>query len=92
MMFLSTLGTGITSLAASPKKLDWTDRVRDICLNRKYHLTCEASAYLTGKMVGVVLSGTQLAAEIKDDLKKRVEELQNNDPTFKPGLVIVQVI
>ena len=47
---------------------------------------------LTGKMVGVVLSGTDLAAEIKNDLKKQVEELQNNDPTFKPGLVIVQVI
>ena len=42
-------------------------------------------------MVGVVLSGTDLAAEIKTDLKKEVEELQNNDPTFKPGLVIVQV-
>ena len=43
-------------------------------------------------MVGVVLSGTALAAEIKNDLKQQVEELQNNDPTFKPGLVIVQVI
>ena len=43
-------------------------------------------------MVGVVLSGTDLAAEIKNDLKKEVEELQNNDPAFKPGLVIVQVI
>ena len=46
---------------------------------------------LTGNMVGVVLSGTDLAAEIKNDLKKQVEELQNNDPNFKPGLVIVQV-
>ena len=92
MMFLSTLGTGITSLAASPEKLDWTDRLIDICLNRKYHLTCVASPHLTGKMVGVVLSGTALAAEIKADLKKEVEELQNNDPAFKPGLVIVQVI
>ena len=43
-------------------------------------------------MVGVVLSGTDLASEIKNDLKKQVEELQNNDPTFRPGLVIVQVI
>ena len=43
-------------------------------------------------MVGVILSGTELAKDIKSDLKTRVEELQNNDPSFKPGLVIVQVI
>lgn len=43
-------------------------------------------------MVGLVLSGTVLAAEIKNDLQKQVEELQNNDSNFKPGLVIVQVI
>jgi len=42
-------------------------------------------------MVGEILSGTDLAAVIKADLKTRVEELQNNDPSFKPGLVIVQV-
>ena len=43
-------------------------------------------------MVGVTLSGTDLAAEIKADLKAKVEQLQNNDPSFKPCLVIVQVI
>ena len=43
-------------------------------------------------MVGLTLSGTDLAAEVKADLKTRVEELQNNDPSFRPGLVIVQVI
>ena len=43
-------------------------------------------------MVGLTLSGTDLAAEVKADLKAQVEELQNNDPSFKPGLVIVQVI
>merc|ERR1711970_1564544 len=43
------------------------------------------------KMVGVVLSGKDLSAEVREGLKKQVEELKNNDPNFKAGLVIVQV-
>jgi len=42
-------------------------------------------------MVATVLSGKDLAAEVRGDLKKKVEEIKNNDPNFKPGLVIVQV-
>jgi len=42
-------------------------------------------------MVGVVLSGKDLSAEVREGLKKQVEELKNNDPNFKAGLVIVQV-
>ena len=42
-------------------------------------------------MSGVVLSGTEVAAEIRASLKSQVEELQHQDPSFKPGLVIVQV-
>merc|ERR1719211_610421 len=42
-------------------------------------------------MVGVVLSGKDLSAEVREGLKKQVEEFKNNDPNFKPGLVIVQV-
>ena len=42
-------------------------------------------------MVGVVLSGKDLSAEVREGLKKQVEELKNNDPKFKAGLVIVQV-
>merc|ERR1711970_455699 len=43
------------------------------------------------KMVGVVLSGKDLSEEVREGLKKQVEELKNNDPNFKAGLVIVQV-
>ena len=39
----------------------------------------------------VVISGTETAAEVKGSLKTQVEELQKKDPSFKPGLVIVQV-
>ena len=39
----------------------------------------------------VVISGTETAAELKGSLKTQVEELQKKDPSFKPGLVIVQV-
>jgi len=42
-------------------------------------------------MVATVLSGKDLSAEIRIDLKKKVEEIKINDPNFKPGLVIVQV-
>ena len=42
-------------------------------------------------MVGVVLSGKDLSAEVREGLKKQVEELKNNDPNYKAGLVIVQV-
>ena len=44
-----------------------------------------------GKMVGVVLSGKVLSAEVREGLKKQVEKLKNNDPNYKAGLVIVQV-
>ena len=61
-------------------------------------------------MVATVLSGKELAMEVRTDLKRKVrsqraflsenmvsrnnlqvEEIKNNDPNFKPGLVIVQV-
>ena len=61
-------------------------------------------------MVATVLSGKELAIEVRNDLKRKVrsqraflsenmvsrnnmqvEEIKNNDPNFKPGLVIVQV-
>jgi len=41
--------------------------------------------------MATVLSGKELSAEIREQLKKKVEEIKNNDPNFKPGLVIVQV-
>ena len=45
-------------------------------------------------MVGVVLSGKQVAAETRAKLKERVEEIRknNNGQHFTPGLVIVQVL
>jgi len=42
-------------------------------------------------MVATILSGKDLAAEVRGDLKRKVEEIKNNDPNFQPGLVIVQV-
>ena len=57
-------------------------------------------------MVATVLSGKDCSTEIRADLKRKVgwwppgtdcswspqvEEIKNNDPHFKPGLVIVQV-
>jgi hypothetical protein len=42
-------------------------------------------------MVATVLSGKELALEVRAGLKRKVEQIQNNDPNFKPGLVIVQV-
>jgi len=42
-------------------------------------------------MVATVLSGKDVAQEVRTDLKRKVEEIKNNDPNFKPGLVIVQV-
>ena len=42
-------------------------------------------------MVGIVLSGKEVSAEVRAELKKRVEKLRNNDPQFLPALVIVQV-
>ena len=58
------------------------------------------------RMVATVLSGKDCSTEIRADLKRKVggglwgtdgswftqvEEIKNNDPHFKPGLVIVQV-
>ena len=58
------------------------------------------------RMVATVLSGKDVAQEVRTDLKRKVrlafqdffthppgqvEEIKNNDPNFKPGLVIVQV-
>ena len=40
---------------------------------------------------GVVLSGTELAKEIRANLAKDVKTLQEKLPNFKPGLAIVQV-
>ncbi|XP_051154436.1 C-1-tetrahydrofolate synthase, cytoplasmic [Leptopilina boulardi] len=40
---------------------------------------------------GVLLSGTQLAKEIRESLKKDVAELKTKLPNFEPGLAIVQV-
>ena len=39
----------------------------------------------------VLLSGTEAAAEIRNSLKLKVLDIQKNDPTFLPKLVIVQV-
>ena len=39
----------------------------------------------------VLLSGTEVAAEIRNSLKQKVLDIQKNDPTFLPKLVIVQV-
>ena len=38
-----------------------------------------------------VLSGTELSAEIKDNLKQQVESIRQECPGFCPSLVIVQV-
>ncbi|XP_063985340.1 C-1-tetrahydrofolate synthase, cytoplasmic isoform X2 [Diachasmimorpha longicaudata] len=40
---------------------------------------------------GVVLSGTDLAKEIRDDLTKQVSSLRSKLPDYTPGLAIVQV-
>lgn len=40
---------------------------------------------------GVVLSGTELAKEIREDLAKNVAYLKSKIPNFAPGLAIVQV-
>ncbi|XP_015111336.1 C-1-tetrahydrofolate synthase, cytoplasmic isoform X2 [Diachasma alloeum] len=40
---------------------------------------------------GVVLSGTDLAKEIRDDLTKQVSSLRSKLPDYAPGLAIVQV-
>lgn len=42
-------------------------------------------------MVGVVLSGKEVAGEVREKVKQEVEMIRNNDSNFKPGLVIVQV-
>jgi len=42
-------------------------------------------------MVGVVLSGRDLSAEVRSELKKQVETIKKEDHSFKAGLVIVQV-
>ena len=39
----------------------------------------------------VLLSGTEAAAEIRNSLKLKILDIQKNDPTFLPKLVIVQV-
>ena len=39
----------------------------------------------------VLLSGTEAAAELRNSLKLKVLDIQKNDPTFLPKLVIVQV-
>ena len=39
----------------------------------------------------VLLSGTEVAAEIRNSLKQKVLDIQKNDPSFLPKLVIVQV-
>ena len=38
-----------------------------------------------------LLSGTEAAAEIRNSLKLKILDIQKNDPTFLPKLVIVQV-
>jgi len=38
-----------------------------------------------------VLSGTEVSAEIKTNLKNQVESIRREYPDFTPGLVIVQV-
>lgn len=38
-----------------------------------------------------LLSGKDVAAEIRNGLKQEVEGLKNNNPSFCPGLTIVQV-
>ena len=43
-------------------------------------------------MTGAVLSGTQVSADIKTKLQEQVREIQSKDASFKPGLVIVQVL
>ena len=40
---------------------------------------------------GVLLSGTELAAEIRQNLSKELEDIRTNNDSFTPGLVIVQV-
>ena len=38
-----------------------------------------------------MLSGTEVSAEIKTNLKNQVESIRREYPDFTPGLVIVQV-
>ena len=38
-----------------------------------------------------LLSGKDASAEVREALKKKVENLRGIDPNFKPGLTIVQV-
>ena len=38
-----------------------------------------------------MLSGTEVSAEIKTNLKNQVESIRRECPDFTPGLVIVQV-
>lgn len=40
---------------------------------------------------GILLSGTEVAQEIKNELKLTVQKLKDTVPGFKPGLAIVQV-
>ncbi|CAK9807659.1 C-1-tetrahydrofolate synthase, cytoplasmic [Anthophora plagiata] len=46
---------------------------------------------MTTDVRGVVLSGTELAQEIRENLKKEVKALKEKLPNFVPGLAIVQV-
>ncbi|XP_017796801.1 PREDICTED: C-1-tetrahydrofolate synthase, cytoplasmic isoform X2 [Habropoda laboriosa] len=46
---------------------------------------------MTTDVRGVVLSGTDLAQEIRENLKKDVKRLKDKLPNYVPGLAIVQV-
>nr|CAD7402993.1 unnamed protein product [Timema cristinae] len=45
----------------------------------------------SGDSSGKLLSGTDLAKEIRESLRRDVAELQEKLPGLKPGLAIVQV-
>ena len=57
----------------------------------KQNIIFWSEQYYQVTMSGVVLSGTQVSADIKAKLQEQVREIQSKDPNFKPGLVIVQV-
>merc|ERR1719300_1291957 len=42
-------------------------------------------------MITTTLSRKNMALEVREELRKKVEDIKSRDPTFKPALVIVQV-
>ncbi|MCI4382812.1 hypothetical protein PGIGA_G00019100 [Pangasianodon gigas] len=42
-------------------------------------------------MSAQIISGKEVSAQVRERLKKQVEEMKTQDPNFRPGLVVLQV-